>query len=262
MSRPGHGGAPAPEELIQGGKVMPVWDHLSELRGRLVKSVIAVVVFFALAFAFSERIIAKLQEPLIAVLPEGHKTLHFTGPLDVFMVDLKIAVLVGVLAACPVWLYQFWRFFEPALYPKERRFVLPFVLASTVAFALGIVFCYEVVLPLSLRFLMKIGMEAGTPVITIKDYVSLLSLFLLGFGAVFEAPVLLVLLSFLDLVSADALVKSRRFVVIGVLILAAVLTPPDPVSQIALAVPLYGMYELSILIIRMVERRRAPTPGA
>lgn len=256
------GDAPTEEQLIAGGKVMSIWDHLSELRSRLVKSFFTILVFFAISFAFAERIIQFLRKPLEQALPSGVDALHFTGPMDVFMVDLKVGFLVSVVVSGPVWLYQFWKFFEPALYPRERKYILPFVFASSLLFFLGIFFCYFVVLPLALQFLIKIGMEVGTPIITIKDYVSLLTMMILGFGAVFETPVLLILLAMLDILSLEVLVKSRRFVVVGVLIASAILTPPDPVSQIALAVPLYLMYELSILIIRFIKRKQAPKEAA
>lgn len=254
--------APTEEQLIAGGKVMSIWDHLSELRSRLVKSFFAILIFFAISFTFAERIIQFLRKPLEKVLPPGVDALHFTGPMDVFMVDLKVGFLVSVVVSGPVWLYQFWKFFEPALYPRERKYILPFVFASSALFFAGIFFCYFVALPIALQFLIKIGMEVGTPIITIKDYISLLSTMILGFAAVFEAPVLLILLAMLDILSAETLVKSRPFVIVGVLIASAILTPPDPISMIVLAVPLYIMYELSILIIRVVKRKQAPKAAA
>ena len=121
------------EDLIAGGKVMSIWDHLSELRSRVTRALLTVFVSFGLALAFVDPIINILKQPLLAVLPAGSKGLHFTGPLDVFMVDMKVAFLVGVVCACPFWLYQFWKFFEPALYPRERRFIL--LLFDSSAFA-------------------------------------------------------------------------------------------------------------------------------
>ncbi len=246
------------EELIAGGKVMSIWDHLSELRGRLVKSAISITIFFCIAFSFAEKIITFLRKPLEDALPKGVNALHFTSPMDVFMVDLKVGFLASVIVSGPVWLYQFWKFFEPALYPRERKYILPFIFASTVLFFGGIIFCYTLVLPMSLKFLIDMGMEVGTPMITIKDYISLITLMILGFGIVFEAPVLIVLLGMLDILTAEMLTKSRRYVVVGVLVLSAIMAPPDPVSQVALSVPLYLMFELSIIIIRIVKRRQAP----
>lgn len=247
------------EALIEGGKVMSVWEHLSELRSRIVKSLVAIVVFFGICFAFAERIIGYLKEPLVQSLPKGANALHFTGPLDVFMVDVKVGVLGAMVLAAPVWLYQFWKFFEPALYPRERKYILPFIVMSVVMFVIGVLFCYYAVLPATLDFLIGMGLEVGTPVITIKDYVSLLILMVLGFGLVFETPVLLILLGLLDIVSAEALSEYRRFVIVGIVTVSAIVTPsPDPISQLTLAIPVYLMYEASIVIIKFIKKRQAP----
>lgn len=244
-------------ELLHGGKVMSIWDHLSELRGVIVRSFLAIGVTFCVCLAFAEPLIDILKRPLVAVLPPGANALHFTGPLDVFMVDMKVAFLVGVVLACPFWLYQFWRFFEPALYPKERKFILPFIVASVFVFGLGVSFCYFAILPLSLHYLIGLGMEVGTPVITIKDYVSLLTVLIFGFGLVFETPVLIVLLAMLDIISVQALTAYRRFIVLAILLVSALLVPPDPVSLVALATPVYAMFELSIIIIRVLKKNQA-----
>jgi sec-independent protein translocase protein TatC len=225
------------------------------LRTRIVRSLLAIIATFCVSLAFAEKIIDILKQPLVAVLPGGSEALHFTGPLDVFMVDMKVAFLVGVVLACPFWLYQFWKFFEPALYPRERRFILPFIAASVTVFCLGVCFCYFAILPLSLHYLINLGMEVGTPLITIKDYISLLMVLIFGFGIVFETPVLIVLLAMLDVISVEGLTAYRRFIVLAILIVSALLVPPDPVSLVALATPVYAMYELSIVVIKVLKKR-------
>jgi sec-independent protein translocase protein TatC len=250
---------PTEEELIAGGKVMSLFDHLAELRNRIVKSLAGVIVVFGVAFGFADKLIIFLKQPLMDVLPPGMDALHFTGPMDVFVINIKVAALVALVGGSPIWLYQFWKFFEPALYPRERKYILPFVFASVLFFLLGTAFCYFAILPLTLDFLIKLGMEVGQPMITIKDYVSLLLLLIAGFGIVFETPVLIVLLAMLDIVTVETLTKYRRLVVVLILIVAAVLTPPDPISQVALAVPVYIMYELAIIVIRVIKKRQAPT---
>ena len=250
------------EELIAGGKVMSLWDHLAELRSRLMRSLWGVMAVFALCFTFANQLIAILKVPLIGALPAGVDALHFTGPLDVFMVQLKVAGLVGIVASCPIWLYQFWKFFEPALYPRERQYILPFIVISTVLFFSGAAFCYFIILPYTLQYLIGIGMQVGTPMITIKDYVSLLLLMLGSFGAVFEVPVLIVLLAMLNVISLETLTTIRRYVVVASLIISALLVPPDPISQVAMAVPLYGMYEIAIIVVRLIKRAQAKAgPG-
>ena len=244
------------EQLVDGGKVMSLFDHLVELRQRIVKSLIAVLVFFGIAMAFSTELIEFLKQPLLAAIPQNKDALHFTGPLDVFITSIKVGFLAAIIFACPVWIYQFWRFIEPALYKHERKLVLPFVFASVSLFVAGISFCFYVILPLALEFLITLGMEVGTPIITITDYVSMLMLMIFGFGFIFETPLILVLLAILDLISAELLAKYRRYVLVGILFVGAILTPPDPLSQIGTAVPLYLMYEFSILIIRLIKRKR------
>ena len=249
--------AEEPEELADGGKLMPLFGHLAELRQRLIWSVLAVLVFFIIAMAFSTEIIEFLKSPLQQALPETKNVLHFTGPLDVFLTSIKVAGLCSVICACPVWIYQFWKFVEPALYKNEKKLILPFIAASILLFLSGIGFCFYIILPLALEFLIGLGKEVGVPVITITDYISMLMLMIFGFGLIFETPVILILLSLLDLVSAKSLARYRRYVVVVVLFIGAVLTPPDPMSQLGMAIPLYIMYEASILIIRMI-RKDAP----
>lgn len=245
------------EELIAGGKVMSVFDHLAELRSRVMRCLVAVSVLFFISFGFADSILMVLRIPLVTALPDGMNALHFTGPMDVFLVNIKVAILVAVVAACPIWLYQFWKFFEPALYPRERRYILPFIVISVALFFCGVGFCYFVILPLTLDFLLKMGMEIGTPLITIKDYVSLLMLMIFGFGIVFEFPVLVVLLALLDLVELKTLREYRRYVIVIIFIVAAVLTPsPDPLSMTALAIPVYFMYEASLLVISLIKKRQ------
>jgi sec-independent protein translocase protein TatC len=245
------------EQLIAGGKMMSIWDHLAELRSRIVRSLSGVIVLFIVAFAFSDPIIVYLKQPLIRALPPGNAGLHFTGPLDVFLVQIKVAFLVAIVGGSPIWLYQFWKFFEPALYPRERRYVLPFIVASASLFIAGTAFCYYGILPMTLEYLIQMGSEVGTPLITIKDYVSLLLLMVGGFGIIFETPVIIVLLNLLDILSLEALVSSRRFVIVVIMVISAVLTPsPDPMSQFAMAIPCYLMFEIAILAVRLIERAR------
>ena len=244
----------ADENLIDGGKVMSLFDHLVELRQRIVKSLMAVLVFFCISMVFSTELIEFLKQPLLSVIPDPQKALHFTGPLDVFLTSIKVGFLAAIVCACPVWIYQFWRFIEPALYKKERKLILPFVFLSVTLFVAGIAFCFYIILPLALEFLINLGKEVGNPIITITDYTSMLTLLIFGFGFIFETPLFLVLLAILGLVNADQLAKYRRFVVVGILFAGAILTPPDPMSQIGMAIPLYLMYEASILVIRFIKR--------
>jgi sec-independent protein translocase protein TatC len=250
----------AEDDLIDGGKVMSIFDHLGELRSRLMRAGLVVLVFFFIFLGFSEKLMMFLKQPLVKALPPGVNALHFTGPMDVFVINIKVAMLVGVLAACPVWLYQFWKFFEPALYPKERKYILPFIVASIALFVAGISFCFFIILPMTLAFLLDLGMQVGTPIITVTDYISMLMLLLFGFGIVFETPLIIVLLAMLDIIDLEMLTSNRRIIIIIILIVAAIMTPPDPISQMAMAVPVYLMYEMAIVIVRIMKRKKADAP--
>lgn len=237
-------------------KVMGLMDHLGELRSRIFKSLIFVVIIFGVAFGFSKYMFDFIKGPLVAALPEGANALHFTGPMDVLIAQIKISFLAAIIASCPVWLYQFWKFLEPALYDHEKKYALPFLFSSVSLFFAGVSFCFFIITPLALEFLIAMGMEVGTPIITVGDYISMLMLLILGFGLVFETPVILVLLALLDLIDADTLARNRKFVLVGILILGALLTPPDPLSQIAMGIPTYLMFEMSIVIIRFIRRKK------
>ena len=241
---------------FSGEKVMSLWGHLDELRTRLVRAGFTILVCFVVALAFSAKIVNFLKQPLEEVLPKGVSALHFTGPMDVFMVNIKVAFLVSVVFGAPAWLYQFWKFIEPALYPKERKYVMPFIFATIACFMAGVAFCYFFMLPMALHYLIGIGLEVGTPIITITDYISLITVMILGFGFVFETPVILVLLAMLNIVSAEALAAQRRLTFVGILIVAAVITPPDPISMLGMAIPCYLMFELAIIIIRLIKGKR------
>ncbi|MFK7873571.1 MAG: twin-arginine translocase subunit TatC [Oligoflexales bacterium] len=243
------------EELPHGGKVMSLWEHLGELRQRLVRSLLLVMVAFFGALVFSNQILDFLKAPLVAALPAGANALHFTNPLDVFLVGIKVSFFTSIIIAAPYWIMQFWRFLEPALYEHERRYVVPFGVASILLFLSGISFCFFLILPLALEFLLTLGMEVGTPIITVTDYISMLMVLIFGFGLVFETPLILILLSLLDLLDAEMLSKHRSLVAVIVLVVGAILTPPDPMSQIGMAIPLYLMYEISIIVIRALEKR-------
>lgn len=241
--------------LLHGGKAMPLLEHLGELRDRLVKCAIFVLILFFIGVypPVSKILIDFLSGPLISVLPENANVLHFTGPMDVFIAGVKISIISALVLSCPIWLWHLWRFIEPALYPHERKYIFPFIVASTLLFTAGVTFSFVVILPLALEFLIGLGTASATAIITINDYISMLMLFIFGFGLAFETPLIIILLAMLDLVSADFLAEYRKLVMVGILVMGALLTPPDPISQLALAVPLYLMYEISILIIRMIK---------
>ena len=238
-----------------GEKVMPLFDHLAELRTRLIASCITIFVLFLLFLLLSEQLLAFLRTPLERALPEASNALHFTSPLEVFLANLKVSFLAALVCACPVWLFHFWRFLAPGLLQKERHYVFPFMISSIALFLLGILFCFYVILPLALDFLIAIGLKVGTPIITVADYVSMLVILIFSFALIFETPLILVLLGVLGLINSSDLRAYRKLVLVGIVVLAALLTPPDPISQIGLALPVYGMYEIAILILAALEKK-------
>lgn len=234
---------------------MSVWEHLDELRARLVKSIAAIFLLFLGALFFSNEILEFLKIPVNDLLPEG-KNLGFKDVVEPFMVTLKVSFLAALIASCPIWFFQFWKFIEPALYPEERKYIFPFSIASMVLFIVGTSFCFWVILPMALEFLIEWGKQFAEPDITVHGYVSFLTLMVIGFGLVFEAPLILVVLSLLGVVDYPTLVSARRYVIVGCFVVSAMVTPPDWISQIGMAVPLYFMFEVSLLIIKYLGRKK------
>ena len=235
-------------------KVMSLMEHLGELRSRLVKCVLVMLFFFCLTIPFAKQIINYLKQPLLNAVSDANLNLHFTGPFDAFIATIKVSILVSVVVSCPVWIFQIWRFVEPALYEKEKKWVVPFSMISILLFLFGVCFSYFLVVPMALQFLLGLGVEIAAPIITIKDYLSMLMLMIFGFGMVFETPVILVLMGLLGVVNASLLAKYRGIILVCIFVVGALLTPPDPISQLAMAVPLYLMFEASIIILRMLGK--------
>ncbi len=243
-----------PEKL----KVMGIFEHIDELRSRLVKSMLVLIVMFCVCYYFAPQILFFLKQPLVEVLPRNAPSLYFTGPMDVFTANVKLGFFTALIISCPIWLYQLWKFLEPALYEKEKKYVLPFMVSSITLFLAGVSLCYYMILPLALKYLIGLGTDMGTtPIITISDYLSLIMLMMAAFGAVFETPVILVMLALLDLISAQTLRDNRKIVIVIIFIVAAVLTPtPDPLSQLAMAIPTWLLFEGSILLIAWLQRSK------
>ncbi len=231
------------------GKQMPFLDHLAELRERILKSILAVFIFFLPAYYYSERIFAVLMKPLMDNLPEG-STLIFTRPAEGFTTYLKVSFFAALIAAFPVILYQGWKFVAPALYKEEKRVIIPFVLFGTLFFATGAAFCYFVAAPPAFRFLL--GQYTTEYVKALPSIGSALSFFMslmIGFGVVFEFPVVTFVLSRLGIVDAGMLKRKRKYAILISAIAAAVITPTtDALSMSFMLVPLLVFYELGILV--------------
>jgi sec-independent protein translocase protein TatC len=228
---------------------MPFLDHIEEFRWRLIKSIIAVAVMGLISFGFADYVFKFITMPL------GDVKLHFTEITGSFYAYLKVSFFSGLFAASPIVLYQLWKFIGPGLYPREKRAILPMVFFSTLLFLTGAGFCFYVVLPFALKFLISYGEGVMTPIITVSSYVSFAGLMLVAFGAAFQLPVIGYFLGSIGLISGRFLSKGRPYAVVAVLITGAVLSPPDVFTQVLLAGPLYLLYELTIIIVKLTARR-------
>ncbi|AII14999.1 twin arginine translocation system, TatC protein [Campylobacter iguaniorum] len=226
--------------------------HLIELRKRLVISVIAVIVCFIICFNFWNPLLAYMTAPLKAVLPSGSNII-FTQVAEPFFTAMKVAFFAGLMISLPVIFWQFWLFVAPGLYDNEKKYVIPFVLSATVMFLAGAAFCYYFVVPVGFHFLITFGGELFQALPSIGDYVGFFTKLVVAFGISFELPVVTFFLAKLGMVDDKALKGFFRYAIVAIFIFAAIMTPPDILSQFMLAVPLIALYGLSILIAKMVN---------
>jgi sec-independent protein translocase protein TatC len=226
-------------------------SHLIELRDRLLRSIIAVVILTALMLPWAKEIYAVLAQPLLAVLPAG-STMIATDVTGTFLVPLKVTLMAGFLVALPYVLYQVWAFVAPGLYQHEKRLALPVIVTSFLFFLVGMAFAYFVVFPVAFGFFAGYA-PAGVQMMTdIDKYLSFVLTMFLAFGLTFETPVVVVVLVRLGVVSLEKLKAIRSYVIVGAFVIGAIFTPPDVISQLLLAIPLWLLYEVGLLIARFV----------
>ncbi|NMW30770.1 twin-arginine translocase subunit TatC [Altererythrobacter sp. RZ02] len=239
----------------------PLLDHLIELRGRLVRCVIALVIGFGIGLYFANEVYGFLVRPLEAAFPPGEGKLIYTKLYEAFFVQLKVALFAGFFMTFPIIANQLWAFVAPGLYAKEKKAFLPFLFATPVLFGAGAALAYYIVMPTAFRWF--IGFEGVTGGIELEalpaagEYLSLVMQFILAFGISFLLPVLLLLLNKAGIVDRQQLAGARRYVIVLVVALSAIVTPPDPGSQLILAVPLLFLFEGSLLIMRFSEPKKA-----
>jgi sec-independent protein translocase protein TatC len=236
-------------------KTMPLTGHLGELRKRIIYAAIAVVVFVIAAFVESDWVLRALRRPLANA---GVNQLTTLGVAEPFMQTLKVSFYAGLIVALPFVLYQFWAFIMPALYEKERRSVLPYVAATTVLFIGGVAFGYFVVLPVGLKFLIGYGGDNFNQLLQAERYFSFVATFLLGFGVVFELPLVMLLLAWAGVVDHLKLRKVRKYAILVEAIVAMVITPSqDPLSMCLMLIPLMILYEVGIWLAKLMVKRKA-----
>ena len=226
-------------------------SHLIELRSRLLRSIIAVVVVLLCLFPWAKDIYAALARPLLKALPQG-STMIATDVTGTFLVPLKVTLMAAFLIALPYVLYQMWAFVAPGLYHHEKRLAVPVIVSSVVFFALGMGFAYLIVFPVAFGFFAGYAPTGVQMMTDIDKYLSFVLTMFIAFGITFEVPVVVVVLVRLGVVSLEKLRSIRGYVIVGAFVVGAIFTPPDVVSQVMLAVPLWLLYELGLLVARFV----------
>jgi sec-independent protein translocase protein TatC len=234
---------------------LPFTSHLEELRKRLITGFIAIGVGFVVSFGFKERLFNILVQPLIKVMKDG-ETLIYTGLPEAFFTYLKVSLLTGLIVASPILLYQFWMFVAPGLYRKERSLMVPIVILSSFFFIGGALFGYFVVFPWGFKFFMGFATETIRPLPSMKEYFGFSAKLLLAFGLVFELPLVLTFMAKLGIVSVDFLKKNRKYALLLFFAGAAILTPPDVITQVLMALPLMVLYEISIIGAKIFGKKK------
>lgn len=249
---------------------MSFWSHLDELRKRLVNMSIAIGIGFVMCFYYSETILGFLLLPLNATMSLSWEfpyvvftpnkvvhTLHFTALTEPFMAHLKIGLIAGIIVSIPILLRQVWLFIAPGLLPRERKYAGQFVFFSTIFFAVGVLFCFFILLPVAIPFLVTYKAEHLTPIIKIGDYIDFTLKFMLATGAVFELPLIMILLGRMGIINPDGLTKFRKYAFLIAFIIGGIITPtPDAFNMTIMSLPIYFLYELGILGVRILGKRK------
>ena len=236
-------------------KNMSLIEHLVDLRVCLTRSAYSIVIAMFVCWGFSEFLFNIVRAPIAPYLPNGG--LVFTGPVDKFMAHIKLSFIAGLMISAPFWLWQIWKFISPALYKSEKKMAGGFIFFGTLQFVLGVLFSYFVALPMAFKFLMTFGGDTDKPMITIDQYMGFFTQTSVIFGLTFEMPVIISFLGIMGLVSKRFLKEKRKYAIVAIAIISSIAAPPDALSMILLLIPLWLMYDISILIVGFFEKKKA-----
>ena len=241
----------------------PLLSHLSELRSLIIKTLIMLTVFFVIFYIFADNIYNFLVQPYAsAVEGEAGRRLIFTALHETFFTYIRVALFASLFISLPFLLIQLWIFIAPGLYRNEKNIVMPYLIATPLLFVLGSALVYYVIMPLAIKFFLSFETIGGNGVLPIQleakvnEYLSLVMRLIIAFGLSFQLPVALTLMARVGFVSTSSLRKNRKYVIVGVFAMAALLTPPDPISQIGLGIPILILYELSIYAVSLIENSK------
>jgi sec-independent protein translocase protein TatC len=250
---------------------MPFTEHLTEFRKRIIVSLAALLIGFIACFSYSEEIFEVLilplksemsfsmHSPFVSLIPSKIKnpSLVFLAPAEAFWMHMKVSLVAGLVLSLPIILHQFWKFISPGLLLKEKKYVGPFVVSASLLFLVGALFCFLLVLPFAMGFLLTYKTGSMTPMLSVGNYVDFCLKFILAFGAVFELPIIIVLLTRMGIVTPKTLARNRKYAILIAFIVAAILTPtPDAFNQTLMAVPMIVLYEVGILVSRLFVRKK------
>ncbi|HVO65679.1 MAG TPA: twin-arginine translocase subunit TatC [Syntrophales bacterium] len=238
---------------------MPFTAHLGELRTRLIRALIAVGIGFGVCWYFKDWLFQIITRPLYQVLPQNSFMIYTSLP-EAFFNYMKISFFASLFLTSPFTLYQLWKFISPGLYKSEKKYVIPFVITSTLLFIAGVLFGYFLALPPAFGFFVEFSSDFLKPMFTLREYLSLALKLLLAFGLSFELPVLIFFMAKIGVVNAKMLAKNRRYAILIIFIAAAILTPsPDALTQIIMAIPLIGLYEIGIIVAKFAVKKQPKT---
>lgn len=225
--------------------------HLEEIRRRIIICLVALIIASIIGFTFVDKIRRLL------LLPAGQIQLIYINPTEALIVNIRVAILFGIILAMPVFIVQFFAYILPALYKNEKRVLVPMVFAMLVMFIIGILFSYKIAFPFTIKFFLQFASSDLVPMFTITEYISFVTKFLVLFGVVFQLPLLFIILGAMNVVDSSILSKSRKYVIIALAIIAAIITPPDAISQLMVLIPLWILFEIGILLVKVIQLRKS-----